>query len=220
MTEDGPGVDVLDELLRPLGLWVADIAERALPLFEARVPVDTRPRDAIEGIRRFGRGGRRTQDLRTLSWAAHAAARDAADPVARSAARAASLAAAAAYLHLDVASAHQIRHVLGPGVYGAQAREWAAHGDRAAGDAEIAWAVGPRHRPYGGSSGGCRRRLAVAPGSAGCSSRSTQGSAGYDPPRSPTTARAARTCVTAMSVRRTAGVRTPVTTTATASGVV
>lgn len=142
MTEDRRGVDVLDEILRPLGLWVADIAERALPLFEARVPADTRPRDAIEGIRRFGRGGRRTHDLRTLSWAAHAAARDAADPVARSAARTASLAAASAYLHLDVASAHQTRHVLGPGVYGAQAHEWAALGDRAAGDAEIAWAIG------------------------------------------------------------------------------
>ena len=142
MTEHGPDVDVLDEFLRPLGLWVADVAERALPLFEARVPADTRPRAAIEGTRRFGRGGRRARDLRTLSWAAHAAARDATDPVARSAARAASLAAASAYLHLDVPSTHQIRHILGPGVYGAQAFEGAAHGDRAAGDAEIAWAIG------------------------------------------------------------------------------
>ena len=39
-----------------VGLWAADCAERVLPLFEAKAPSDTRPREAIEGIRTFARG--------------------------------------------------------------------------------------------------------------------------------------------------------------------
>lgn len=133
--------DGYGELLRPLALWAADVAERSLPLFEASAPADRRPRDAIDAAREFGHGGRRTAQLRALGWAAHAASRDVDDPAAQSAARAASLAASAAYTHLDVASVHQVRHVLGPAVYAAQARELACGGDRRVGDAEIAWAV-------------------------------------------------------------------------------
>jgi hypothetical protein len=60
--------------------------------------------------------------------AANTASRDV-DPVARAAARAASLAAASAYMHLDVPSTHQIKHALGPAVYVALAREFAADRD-------------------------------------------------------------------------------------------
>ena len=32
---------------RLIGFWAADCAERVLPLFEAKAPTDTRPRDAL-----------------------------------------------------------------------------------------------------------------------------------------------------------------------------
>lgn len=129
-----------DEDRRAVGLWAADCAERVLPLFEARVPADTRPREAIEAIRAFARGGKRTGQLRSRAWAAYAAARVAGDPVATAAARAAGLAAATAYLHA-LATPHQAKHVLGPAAYGARARELAAVDDPGAGDEEVRWAI-------------------------------------------------------------------------------
>jgi len=136
-----PGTFALDNKeRRAIGLWAADCAERVLALFEARVSGDTRPREAIEGIRLFGRGGERTARLRSLSWAAYAAARESGDPVAAAAARAAGLAAATAYVHA-LATVHQAKHVLGPAVYGARARELAAGPDSSAGDEEIRWAI-------------------------------------------------------------------------------
>jgi hypothetical protein len=119
----------VDDILRPLGLWAADCAEVALPIFEAHAPGDVRPRDAVTGIRAFGRGGPRSGRLRSLAWAAHKAGHDVNDPAATSSARAASLAAASAYLHLDVHTPHQTRHGLGPAVYAAQALEQSAAGD-------------------------------------------------------------------------------------------
>jgi hypothetical protein len=77
-----------EEDRRLVGLWAADCAERVLPLFEAKAPSDTRPREAIEGIRAFARGGKRIARLRSLAWAAYAAAREVGDPVATAAARA------------------------------------------------------------------------------------------------------------------------------------
>jgi hypothetical protein len=88
-----------DEDRRRIALWAADCAERVLPLFEAKAPADTRPRKAIEGTRAFARGGKRTGQLRSLAWAAHAAAREVGDPVATAAARAAAHAAASPYIH-------------------------------------------------------------------------------------------------------------------------
>jgi hypothetical protein len=78
-----PGAMTLSEEDRRLiALWAADCAERVLPLFEAQAPSDTRPRLAIEGIRAFALGGKRTGHLRSLAWAAHAAAREVGDPLA------------------------------------------------------------------------------------------------------------------------------------------
>ncbi|WNG42004.1 hypothetical protein F0U60_17875 [Archangium minus] len=129
-----------DEDRRFVGLWAADCAERVLPLFEAQAPSDTRPREAIEGIRAFARGGKRTAQLRSVAWTAYAAAREAGNPAATAAARAAGLAAATAYLHA-LATPHQAKHVLGPAVYGARARELAAGDDPSVGDEELRWAI-------------------------------------------------------------------------------
>jgi hypothetical protein len=125
--------------LRLVGFWAADCAERVLPLFEAKAPADTRPREAIAGIRTFARGEKRTAKLRTLALAAHAAAREAGDPAATAAARAAGLAAAVAYTH-PLPTLDQAKHVLGPAVYAARARELAANGT-GVGDEEIRWAI-------------------------------------------------------------------------------
>jgi len=128
-----------EEDLRLVGLWAADCAERALPLFEAKASTDTRPREAIEGIRAFARGGKRTARLRSLALAALAAAREVEDPVATAAARAAGLAASSAYMH-PLATLDQAKHALGPAVYGARARDFAAPDDPRAGEEEIRWA--------------------------------------------------------------------------------
>src|SRR5262245_61523641 len=85
--------------LRLVGFWAGDCAERVLALFEAKAPADTRPREAIAGIRAFARGEKRTARLRSLALAASAAAREVGDPVAAAAARAAGLAASSAYMH-------------------------------------------------------------------------------------------------------------------------
>jgi hypothetical protein len=133
------GCMLSEEERRLVGLWAGDCAERVLPLFEAKAPSDPRPREAIEGVKAFARGGKRTARLRSLAWAAHAAARAVGDPAATAAARAASLAAATAYMH-PLATPHQAKHVLGPAVYAARARELVAY-DPGAGDEEIRWAI-------------------------------------------------------------------------------
>lgn len=122
--------------LRLIARWVTSCAARVLPLFEAAAPADTRPRDALAGSRAFVRGGKRTRQLRLVALAALAAAREVRDPVASAAARAAGYAAASAYTH-PLASPHQIKHILGPVVYAALARELAADDDAAVGNKEL-----------------------------------------------------------------------------------
>lgn len=111
----------LDDL-RAVAHWAADCAARVLPIFEAKRPKDRRPREAIEGAREFARGGKRTARLRVLSLSALAAARDAKDKAAQAAARSACLAASSAYTH-PLPTTDQARHILGPAVYAALARE-------------------------------------------------------------------------------------------------
>ena len=74
-----------------LALRVADEAETVLSLFEAEHPDDTRPRDAIGAVRAWAKGERDLgmKEVRKLSLAAHAAAREAASDGATFAARAA-----------------------------------------------------------------------------------------------------------------------------------
>ena len=128
------------ESLRALGSWAADCAERALSVYEKHVDSDSRPRAAIEGIRVFTGGGRRTAQLRSLALSAYSAAREADDPAAAAAARAAGLAAASAYTH-PLVDVHQTKHILGPAAYAALALELDHAGDPKIGDGEVRWAI-------------------------------------------------------------------------------
>jgi len=108
--------------LRALGKWAADCAEVALPVFETHAPTDPRPRAAIEGVRAFAAGGKRTAALRTLALGAMRAAREVGDPAAQAAARAAGLAASSAYTH-PLADVQQTKHIVGPAAHAAMALE-------------------------------------------------------------------------------------------------
>lgn len=132
------------ESLRVIGGWAADCAERALFVFETHAGSDSRPRAALEGIREFAGGGRRTARLRSLAMEAHAAAREAGDPAAAAAARAAGHAAASAYTH-PLADVHQTKHIVGPAAYAALALELDHAGDPSVGDAAVRWAI--EHAP-------------------------------------------------------------------------
>jgi immunity protein 5 of polymorphic toxin system len=128
------------ESLRALGSWTANCAERVLSVFEKHAASDSRPRAAIEGIRGFAGGGKRTARLRSLALEAHAAAREAGSPAAAAAARAAGLAAASAYTH-PLADVHQTKHIVGPAAYAALALELDQEGDPNIGDGEVRWAI-------------------------------------------------------------------------------
>ena len=119
------------ESLRALGSWAADCAERALSVYETHADSDSRPRDAIESIRVFAGGGKRTAQLRSLAWLAYSVA---------AAAHAASLAAASVYTH-PLADVHQTEHILGPAAYAALALELYHAGDPNFGEGEVRWAI-------------------------------------------------------------------------------
>ena len=128
------------ESLRALGSWAADCAERVLSIYENHTDSDSRPRAAIEGIRVFAGGGKRTAQLRALALSAFAAAREAGNPAAAAAARAAGLAASSAYTH-PLADVQQTKHILGPAAYTAFALELYHAGDPNVGDGEVRWAI-------------------------------------------------------------------------------
>ncbi len=128
------------ESLRAVGSWAADCAERALPVYEKHAASDSRPRAAIEGIRVFAGGGKRTAQLRSLALQAHAAAREVGDPAAAAAARAAGVAAASAYTH-PLVDVHQTKHILGSAAYAALALQLDHDGDPRVGDREVRWAI-------------------------------------------------------------------------------
>jgi len=131
--ERQPGALTLSEDdRRVLAVWAADCAERTLSLFEAQAPSDTRPRDAIDGVRAFARGEMRIGKVRALSARAHAAAREVVDPAAVAAARAAGHAAAVA---------HMAAHARGV-AYAAKAAGLAAPDDPAAVANEVRWQLG------------------------------------------------------------------------------
>jgi Imm-5 like putative immunity protein len=128
------------ESLRAIGSWSADCAVRALSVYERHPDSDTRPRAAIEGIREFAGGGKRSARLRTLALNAHAAAREIGDPDASAAARAAGHAAASAYTH-PLVDVYQTKHIIGAAAYAALALELDSAGDPAVGDAVVRWAI-------------------------------------------------------------------------------
>ena len=124
--------DLIAELVRDtdhkaLAVWACDCAERALPYFENRYPHDTHPRLAIEAGREWVETGVfKMADVRRVSLAAHAAAREVEDDnAARSAARAAGQA---------LATAHVPTHAIAAAIYAATAIRDSVDPD----DAEIA----------------------------------------------------------------------------------
>ena len=132
------------ESLRALGDWAADCAERALPIYEIQAEADSRPRAALEGIRVFAAGGKRTAQLRSLALAAMSAARAVNDPAAAAAARAAGLAASSAYTH-PLVDVQQTKHIVGPAAYAALALELNQSGDHSIGDHEVSLGRRTRH---------------------------------------------------------------------------
>ncbi len=117
----------MDEL-RAVARYAAACAEPALPLYLRARPDDPRPAAAVEAARVFADGAARTQLQRTAAIAALRAATQAPNPAASHAASAASGAAAAAYLH-PLATATQVRHILGSAAHAARAIELALGDD-------------------------------------------------------------------------------------------
>lgn len=106
-----PDLDLTLEELRAVARFAADCAAELLPVYESSVVDDARPREALEAARAFANGAARSNRQRTTAFAAHRAAREAPDEVARLAALACADAAGAAYLH-PLAQATQVGHVL------------------------------------------------------------------------------------------------------------
>ena len=96
-----------------LARWAADCAERVLPLF-TRCSDDSRPKDALDTVRRWANGEVKTGAAMKASLASHAAARQATDKAAIAAARAAGQA---------VATAHAADHSMGALLYSLKALE-------------------------------------------------------------------------------------------------
>ncbi len=99
---------------RLFGLKAANEAGRVLKYFEQERPQDPRPREAIEAIREWAEGKRTLgmKEVRRLSLAAHAAARDVQSDAAKFAAHAAGQA---------VGSWHAPAHALGAFGYAGRA---------------------------------------------------------------------------------------------------
>jgi hypothetical protein len=90
-----------------LALWAANCAKGVLPLFEKTIK-DSRPRNAIIIGKAWAAGNVKTGGAMKASLAAHAAARNAKDPITKAAARAAGQA---------VATAHCADHSMGALLY-------------------------------------------------------------------------------------------------------
>lgn len=100
----------MDEL-RVVARYVAETAQKVLPVFEDANPSDPRPRAALDTAWEFVNGARRNKLQRVTSLDAHRAAKEASTEASRLAARAAGDAASAPYLH-PIAKAHQVGHIL------------------------------------------------------------------------------------------------------------
>jgi hypothetical protein len=115
---------------RVVAVWAADCAERALGVFEAEAPGDSRPREAIARLRAFARGESGVADEIRRRFRHGGAARDVRAPAAVAAARAAGQAAAVP---------HMGAHALGAAAYAARAAGLAAPGRPEAIDEEVGW---------------------------------------------------------------------------------
>ncbi|MBN2517303.1 MAG: hypothetical protein JXB14_00500 [Candidatus Altiarchaeota archaeon] len=110
-----------------LAAWAIDCVERVLPYFEEKYPQDRRPRKALERLRAWiDTGVFKMADIRGASLAAHAAAREAEEGPARSAARAAGQAVATAHVptHSVAAAQYALQAVFRAGLDVDREREW------------------------------------------------------------------------------------------------
>lgn len=117
---------------RVVALWAADCAERVLPLFEAEVPGDGRPRDGIERARAFGRGDLDAAGEIRRRFEAGRAAKSATGAAAIAAARSAGQASGVA---------HMGAHALGAAAYAVKAAGLAAADGAGARRAEVTWQI-------------------------------------------------------------------------------
>ncbi|WP_336644399.1 putative immunity protein [Microbacterium sp. USHLN186] len=95
---DDDDLTLSEEDRRELVQWTVACAERMLPLFLAERPHDSRPREALDAAQAFMRGELGIDEVRELSFACHAAARESIDPGAVAAARVCGQAAAVAHM--------------------------------------------------------------------------------------------------------------------------
>ena len=110
--------------------WAADCAEHVLPLFEAEVPDDDRPRDAIVRTRRFASAELAAGEAIRSRFVAGRAARSAVSGAAAAAARATGQASGVA---------HMGAHALGAAAYAAYAVALSRPDRPGAREAEISW---------------------------------------------------------------------------------
>jgi hypothetical protein len=68
---------------RTLAIWATDCAEHVLAYFEEKYPKDNRPRKAVAAGRAWVRGEISVSEARSAAFAAHAAAQDADEGIAR-----------------------------------------------------------------------------------------------------------------------------------------
>jgi hypothetical protein len=115
---------------RIVAVWAADCAERVLPLFEAAVAADDRPRDAIARTRAFARGELTAAGEIARRFVAGRAAQGVASRAAVAAARAAAQAAGVA---------HMGAHALGAAAYAARAAGLAGPDPAVAAASELEW---------------------------------------------------------------------------------
>jgi hypothetical protein len=117
---------------RIVAAWAAVCAERALGLFEAKAPGDSRPRESIARTRAFARGELDVATEIRHRFEGGGAAREVSGPAAVAAAHAAGQAAAVA---------HMGAHALGAAAYAARAAGLAAADQPDAISKEIHWQI-------------------------------------------------------------------------------
>ncbi len=108
--------------LRAVTSFAAAAAAEVLSIFEAQLPDDGRPRQALQAALVFAEGAPRSKLQRTSAAGAHRAAKTAPSEAGFHAAMAAGDAAASAYLH-PLADVAQVSHILRGAAHAARAEE-------------------------------------------------------------------------------------------------
>lgn len=108
--------------LRAVTSFAAAAAGGVLSIFEAQLPDDGRPRQALQAALVFAEGAPRSRLQRLTAAAAHRAAKTAPSEAGFHAAMAAGDAAASAYLH-PLADVAQVNHILRGAAHAARAEE-------------------------------------------------------------------------------------------------